>query len=113
MKKENPALKTLLAIGGWNEGSIKYSAMASSPSDRAAFIRSVLDFLDKYNFDGLDLDWEYPAARGGKQEDKANFAALVSEMKAAFLPKNYLLTAAVSAGKWFMDPAYDIPTVAR
>lgn len=113
LKKVNPELKTLLAIGGWNEGSIKYSAMASSASDRATFIQSVVEFLEKYNFDGLDLDWEYPAARGGKPEDKSNFAALVTEMKAAFAQKQYLLTAAVSAGKWFMDPAYDIPVISR
>lgn len=87
--------------------------MASSSSDRATFIQSVVEFLEKYDFDGLDLDWEYPAARGGKAEDKANFAALVTEMKTAFKPKNYLLTAAVSAGKWFMDPAYDVPTVSQ
>lgn len=113
LKKVNPKLKTLLAIGGWNEGSIKYSSMASTASDRATFIQSVVEFLEKYDFDGLDLDWEYPAARGGKAEDKANFAALVKEMKAAFVPKNYLLTAAVSAGKWFMDPAYDVPVVSQ
>jgi len=29
LKKKNPALKTLLAIGGWNEGSEKYSKVIS------------------------------------------------------------------------------------
>lgn len=34
LKAKNPKLKTIIAIGGWNEGSMKYSAMAESPSSR-------------------------------------------------------------------------------
>ncbi len=56
---------------------------------------------------------EYPASRGGKPEDKRNFVLLLQELKEAFLPKGYLLTAAVSAGKYFADPAYDIPQVSK
>jgi chitinase len=49
-----------VAIGGWNEGSTKYSAMAKDSEKRQKFVDSVVQFLQKHNFDGLDLDWEYP-----------------------------------------------------
>lgn len=87
--------------------------MASDPEARARFVASVVDFLGRYNFDGLDLDWEYPGARGGYSYDKQNFVKLLRELKEAFRPANYMLTAAVSAGKWFIDPAYDIKEVSK
>lgn len=34
LKAKNPKLKTIIAIGGWNEGSMKYSAMAETASSR-------------------------------------------------------------------------------
>ena len=60
LKYAFPKLKVTVAIGGWTEGSTKYSAMAKDSAERQKFVDSVVQFLQKYNFDGLDLDWEYP-----------------------------------------------------
>lgn len=109
LKQKNPELTTILAIGGWNEGSTKYSNMAKQKSTRKTFINSCVAFLLKYDFDGLDLDWEYPANRGGAAEDKENFIHLLEEIKQDFKPDGLLVTAAVAAGKGTIDTAYNIP----
>jgi chitinase len=75
-KQQNPKLKTLLAMGGWTAGSVIYSNMASTASNRKEFIDSAIEWLRRYDFDGLDMDWEYPANRGGKPSDKTNFGLL-------------------------------------
>ena len=79
LKTYNRDLKTLLAIGGWNEGSRRFSPLVADPSRRRTFIKSAIRFLRQYNFDGLDLDWEYPSFRdGGKPEDRRNYAKFVA-----------------------------------
>ena len=42
----------MIAIGGWNEGSTKYSGMAKDKKKRQKFVNSTIDFLQKHNFDG-------------------------------------------------------------
>jgi len=108
LRKTWPHLKVMIAIGGWNEGSTKYSGMAKDKKKRQKFVNSTIDFLQKHNFDGLDLDWEYPAKRGGSPQDKKNFILLVKELKEAFTPHKYLLTAAIGAGKATIDISYDV-----
>ena len=51
----------LIALGGWNDSAgDKYSRLVNNASARKKFIDNVLKFIDDHNFDGLDLDWEYP-----------------------------------------------------
>lgn len=78
LKTYNKNLKTMLAIGGWNEGSTRFSPLVADEDRRKEFVKNVLKFLRVNHFDGLDLDWEYPAFRdGGKSADRENYAQLV------------------------------------
>lgn len=111
LKYGNPHLKVTLAIGGWNEGSEKYSEMSKDPERRRSFVNSAVIFLKKYNFDGLDLDWEYPGKRGGKPEDKKHFIELIKDLHAVFQKEKLLLTAAIGAAAGTIDVAYDVPAM--
>ncbi|XP_046650642.1 mast/stem cell growth factor receptor-related protein Kit-like isoform X2 [Daphnia pulicaria] len=113
-KQKQPKLKVSIAIGGWNEGSGKYSDMAQTPETRKAFIQSVLAFIKKHGFDGLDMDWMYPGSReGSRVQDKENFALLLQEMRAEFDKSGLLLTAGISAKLEVIDLGYDVPAVSQ
>jgi len=78
LKTYNKNLKTLIAIGGWNEGSSRFSPMVASAERRKELVKNAIKFLRQNHFDGLDLDWEYPTFRdGGKPRDRDNYAQLV------------------------------------
>lgn len=77
LTRRNPNFVPMIAVGGWNQGSAKFSTMASTSASRKIFVDSALDFMKKYGFKGLDLYWEYPTQRDGKPEDKQNYVQLL------------------------------------
>lgn len=115
LKGKNPKLKILLAVGGWSFGTERFKTMSVTKYSRRLFIFSAIEFLRQREFDGLDLDWEFP--RG--PEDKKNFVELLKELREAFEAEakekkqpRLLLTAAVSAGADTIKGGYDVPAVA-
>lgn len=77
LKKQNPNLKVLLAVGGWSVASHPFSAMSNTDASRRQFVSSAITFLRNHSFDGLDIDWEYPTQRGGTAADKTHFIDLL------------------------------------
>jgi chitinase len=65
LKKQYPHLKTLLSIGGWSiwqEGmpKEKFAHLAADPKLRSEFIKSAIALAILHEFEGIDIDWEYP-----------------------------------------------------
>ncbi|XP_069179704.1 chitotriosidase-1 [Procambarus clarkii] len=113
LKRENPNLKVLLGLGGWNDSrSSKYSKLVVDAGRRRRFVEEVVKLLLQHGFDGLDLDWEYPGYDGDRS-DKAGFTAWLVDLKSALRPHGLLLTSAVSAGRSTIDTGYDVPKVAQ
>lgn len=118
LKQYYPHLKTLISVGGWTWSTHFYEA-AATVANRKAFAESVRDFLVKYKFDGVDLDWEYPGGGGndagkGSPEDGVNYTKLIQAIRAeleaqeAIDGNEYLITAALGAGTSKIN-AMDVP----
>ncbi|KAJ8924367.1 hypothetical protein NQ315_007163, partial [Exocentrus adspersus] len=103
MKQRNPNLKVLLSVGGGSDGMAQlFAGIAADPAKRGALVGSASYFVSTYNFDGLDIDWEYPF-----EADRENYITLLRELRALCNDHGWLLTVAASA-----DPsgyAYNIP----
>ncbi|KAG8160817.1 hypothetical protein KVR01_009081 [Diaporthe batatas] len=111
LKLSDPNLRTFIAVGGWtfnDPGPTRttFSDVARSTENMDKFINSVIKFLQKYDFDGIDLDWEYPRAddRGGREEDFKNFVTLSKRLKSALKTTSrpgYSIT--VPASFWYLQ----------
>ena len=113
LRNINPNIKLLVALGGWTDSRTnKYSELLADPAKRAKFVQHAVQFISQYNFDGLDLDYEYPVY-DGVTTDRAGFTALVHELRKAFdnQGQGWQLTTAVSASKSVTDEGYDVPEI--
>lgn len=117
LKAKHPGLKVLISLGGWTWS--RGFASAARPENRQAFVASCIDAYIRGNlpvtdgaggtaaaagvFDGIDIDWEYPAACGlscGTAEERQNYTALLAEFRRQLdaVRPGLLLTLAVGAG---------------
>ena len=95
-------VRVVLSIQGYGDESKNFKDAASTPENRAIFIENIVNVVEKYHFNGVDLDWEYPGwfTPSKKDSDAEEFTALCQELNTALKEKNpeYLLTAAIPGG---------------
>ncbi|OJZ80610.1 glycoside hydrolase family 18 protein [Aspergillus luchuensis CBS 106.47] len=112
LKKRKNDLEVWISIGGWafnDTGSTAntFSELAASKSKQSTFFESLLSFLDKYGFDGVDLDWEYPvdSDRGGSDADYENYPTFLANLRSALdsADKGYGLTITLPSSYWYLQ----------
>ena len=104
LKNSKPDLKVLLSIGGWGAGN--FSEMAADETHRKNFCQNCLNAVNKYNLDGIDLDWEYPtssdAGISSSPDDTKNFTLLCKDLRNV-LGSGKLLTMASASNSKYVD----------
>ena len=96
LKKDHPELKICLSFthgvsNSDNKQDGGFSAMSKSPEGRKAFAEDCRAFLEKYNLDGIDLDWEFPGlswsgAACDPSCDTDNYVLLVKQLRETLGP---------------------------
>lgn len=96
VRKVNPDAEIFVVIGG-NGDPTSYGGASRDPK----FAGNVLAFLQKYDLDGVDVDWE-------EGLDKEKLSSLLTSLYNTLHPAGFKLT----FDAWqYVSPAYDIPYI--
>lgn len=60
LKRYNPSLRTLLSVGGSTAGTKAFQIVSKDDASRRLFARNVIEYLDTWGFDGVEIVWIYP-----------------------------------------------------
>lgn len=121
--------RVFLSFGGWRDNEsgenddgmtgrdIVYEKIAASPEARENFIESIMKVVNRYDLDGIDLDWEYP-----RTDDTVayNYTEFVNMLADRLHEEGLYFTAALingrgtqtkdksECGDFYMDEALDV-----
>lgn len=72
LRGQNPDLKLVLSVGGAG-GDQYFAPMCAQDKGIKVFTAGCVAFLEEYDFDGIDLDWEFPQT----EQETAGFTRLI------------------------------------
>jgi len=98
------------SIGGWTL-SDNFPSVSANPTAREKFAENCIKILSYYQFDGIDIDWEYPGHvdHSGTPQDKENYTKLLQAIRYRLdnltreTGKSYGLTAALPCNPKHID----------
>lgn len=102
-------VRVVLCLGGYQDGAAPFSEACRTEEGRTTLVRSIVEAVELYHYDGVDIDWEYPGfytgAKGGITEtaiDSANYTAFMVALRKELKLANpdYILSAAVPAAPY-------------
>lgn len=116
LRKTFQHLRVILGIGGWS-GSQFMSNAVQSP---LAFSRSIVNWVVRFGFDGVDLDWQYPILGGAsstikRPEDCTNYMLFLKQLRQQFdrvaFNKRYTITVTLQPDAQFNVQCLDWKTL--
>ena len=111
MELKNSGIRVLMVIGGVSSENLRaLTVLSNDDSTRAVLVKSILNLVERYNFDGVDMDWEYPGTSGldgyTTEIDKVNLNKLMRDLRTGLDAMQeeggspYILSAAIPATSW-------------
>lgn len=105
-------VKKIASIGGWAFSTepatyIIFCSAVATQANRQTLINSIVKFLDDYNLDGIDWDWEYPnepdipGIPAGTEAETTGFFLLLDELKQK-MPSGKTVSLTAPASYWYL-----------
>ena len=96
-KAHDHGVKVCLSLGGWSwqEEVLEptFRAATDSPEKRQQLANEIVAMAEAFDFDGVDIDWEYPRTTDGSKQQYEDLL-----LRLCHLLGGKLLTAAILAG---------------
>lgn len=98
-RRNEQSFKVILAVGGGSPDTARvYADVASNRKKCSIFIQSLMNLVELFELDGIDVDWEYPT---GPVEGK-HYIQLLASMRQA-MGWHRWVTVALPAGRWGLE----------
>lgn len=86
-------VKVVVSVGGYGDGKgYGFPAIAASATARANFASNLKNFCLQNNYDGVDIDWEYPGTA-----DKVNFVLMLRTLRDSLSTASRQLSLSIAA----------------
>jgi chitinase len=93
--------KILFSVGGANHSIRFKDSIGPNPAVRLAFADNVVDAINTWGYDGVDIDYEFPTDANEKENHREIMKAVYEAVKAN--NPEHLVAFGVSPGYWLPD----------